>query len=90
MHQAHGPRTGALRARIAASQLGPEANLTASLGAAMLGEGESVEAWVSRADASLYRAKSLGRDRACVHGDERGQTGSGSLPTASGVGPDLG
>lgn len=65
--------TRTLRARIASSQLGPESNLTASLGAAMLAEGESVDAWLLRADAALYRAKALGRDRACVDGAAEGE-----------------
>ncbi len=58
--------TETLRTRIAQSLQGPDGNLTASLGAAALRAGESAESWLSRADAALYRAKGLGRNRACV------------------------
>jgi diguanylate cyclase (GGDEF)-like protein len=37
--------------------------ITASAGCAMLEHGEDVAAWMSRADAALYRAKHGGRDR---------------------------
>ena len=59
-----------LRARIAAHMRSPDGKLTASLGAATLRPGESAETWFARADAALYRAKGLGRDRACVDGGE--------------------
>lgn len=55
-----------LRERIAAQMRGPDGKLTASLGAATLLPGETADAWLARADAALYRAKGLGRDRACV------------------------
>ena len=41
----------------------PLGRVTISAGVAQLGPGEMLEAWVGRADAALYRAKSEGRDR---------------------------
>jgi diguanylate cyclase len=38
-------------------------DVTVSLGVACLEHGESCEQWVSRADAAMYRAKQLGRNR---------------------------
>ncbi len=38
-------------------------SVTASLGLALLGEGESIDAWLQRADQALYRAKHAGRNR---------------------------
>ena len=38
-------------------------SVTASLGLALLGEGESTDAWLQRADKALYRAKHAGRNR---------------------------
>ncbi len=73
--------TETLRASIAANVHGPEGHLTASLGAAELRPGESAQSWLSRADTALYRAKSLGRNRACV--DPGGRGGAGMA--ASGV-----
>lgn len=58
--------TEALRANVAANSIGPEGKLTVSLGAASLRGGESTQSWLSRADTALYRAKSLGRNCACV------------------------
>lgn len=58
--------TETLRASIASGLQGPEGTLTASLGAAALAADESAQSWLSRADTELYRAKSLGRNRACV------------------------
>lgn len=37
--------------------------ITASFGAALLEDDESVESWVERADAAMYKAKETGRDR---------------------------
>lgn len=43
--------------------------VTVSIGLAMLREGETVGAFVARADAALYRAKEAGRDRVMVADD---------------------
>ncbi|MFO0597865.1 MAG: GGDEF domain-containing protein [Myxococcaceae bacterium] len=40
--------------------------VTISAGAALVGEGEPVASWLSRADQALYRAKHTGRNRVCV------------------------
>lgn len=73
-----------LRERVAAQLRGPDGKLTASLGAATLLPGETAEAWLARADAALYRAKGLGRDRACV------DRGSGEIQVvASAVEPGM-
>jgi diguanylate cyclase (GGDEF)-like protein len=45
---------------------GREVKVTLSLGLAELHRGESVESWLGRADAALYRAKREGRDRYCI------------------------
>jgi diguanylate cyclase (GGDEF)-like protein len=37
--------------------------VTVSLGIANIMQGESCEQWVARADAAMYRAKQLGRNR---------------------------
>lgn len=42
--------------------------VTVSMGAAVLRQGETREAWFARADAALYRAKQGGRDRLVVDG----------------------
>jgi diguanylate cyclase (GGDEF)-like protein len=41
---------------------GIDAGYTVSIGAATLGDGESIEAMLSRADAALYAAKARGRN----------------------------
>lgn len=47
---------------------------TCSVGAAELEDGDDAESLVARADAALYKAKALGRDRAVVaHPDSSGQ-----------------
>lgn len=60
----------AQRLRLALSQLAipdnPDIKMTASFGvAAVIGYGSNREAWVSAADAALYKAKRTGRDRVC-------------------------
>ncbi|MDQ3205187.1 MAG: hypothetical protein M3Q40_01430 [Pseudomonadota bacterium] len=42
-----------------------------AVGAAVLAPGETVEAWLSRADRGLYRSKGADRNRACVEGTDR-------------------
>jgi diguanylate cyclase (GGDEF)-like protein len=42
---------------------GSQLNVTLSIGIAMAGEREGIEALISRADAAMYRAKRSGRDR---------------------------
>jgi diguanylate cyclase (GGDEF)-like protein len=41
-------------------------SITGSLGVATLRAGESIEAWIERADAACYQAKRAGRDRVCA------------------------
>jgi diguanylate cyclase (GGDEF)-like protein len=77
--------TETLRATIETRLRGPEGNLTASLGAACLRPGESAQAWLARADSALYRAKSLGRNRACV--DCSAQSDEAAAPIAADAGP---
>ena len=55
----------ALRASIAAHLATPDGPVTASLGTAALRSGDTVETWLARADAAVYCAKALGRDRVC-------------------------
>lgn len=44
--------------------------VTTSIGVAAIRRGESVEQWLSRADAALYEAKRCGRDRVVLAADE--------------------
>ena len=55
--------------RLASSEAPPQAAEPAStsIGGAMLRSGESAELLFARADKELYRAKELGRNRACWH-----------------------
>jgi len=41
----------------------PDLRVTASIGVAELHEGETVEAWIRRADHAMYRAKAAGKNR---------------------------
>jgi diguanylate cyclase (GGDEF)-like protein len=52
-----------MRAAIAASSPAPVGRVTASFGLALYRRGDSVQAWLDRADKALYAAKSNGRDR---------------------------
>lgn len=54
------------RQLIADAKLGPEQNLTVSIGVAALGAGEFIDTWITRADSALYEAKRLGRNRVCM------------------------
>ncbi len=51
----------------------PGGPVTVSFGVASLRPGESVDAWLARADAALYRAKESGRDRIVFADQERGK-----------------
>lgn len=53
------------RQRVAEARLGPTGDLTVSIGVATLGPGEFIDVWITRADAALYEAKRLGRNRVC-------------------------
>jgi diguanylate cyclase (GGDEF)-like protein/hemerythrin-like metal-binding protein len=52
-----------LRALLEDSPLGPDGPITASFGIAEVGEGDTAEAFLHRADQALYRAKTSGRNR---------------------------
>lgn len=54
------------RQRVADARLGPQQNLTVSIGVAALGAGEFIDTWITRADSALYEAKRLGRNRVCM------------------------
>ncbi|MEZ5501806.1 MAG: GGDEF domain-containing protein [Halioglobus sp.] len=55
-----------LRNRIAQTSFTDGVQLTVSIGVAQLQRAESVEKWLGRADAALYRAKGRGRNRVIV------------------------
>ncbi|MFP7722220.1 GGDEF domain-containing protein [Lysobacter sp. A3-1-A15] len=65
-----------LRATVEARISSPGGPVTASIGAAVLVRGETVEAWLSRADSALYRAKAAGRNRAYVQEPEAAEGGA--------------
>jgi diguanylate cyclase (GGDEF)-like protein len=52
-----------LRARIAAAAIAGAPPVTVSIGVAVLGSGQQMDAWMHAADAALYRAKQQGRNR---------------------------
>jgi len=52
-----------IRARIEAAGLLPGRRVTVSIGVAQYQAGQSVEAWIKRADTALYQAKAAGRNR---------------------------
>lgn len=55
-----------LRLAVERSQLIREAPITISIGVAQRQAGESVHAWMRRADDAMYQAKQQGRNRSCV------------------------
>ncbi len=66
------------------------ARITVSVGAAERTDGESVPAWIDRADAALYRAKADGRDCVVVAGSSPPsfrQRGTGRPPPSSTLRP---
>ncbi|MDD5028970.1 MAG: GGDEF domain-containing protein [Rhodoferax sp.] len=52
-----------IRARIETAELLPGRTVTVSIGLAQHQAGQSVDAWIKRADRALYRAKQAGRNR---------------------------
>lgn len=55
-----------LRTAVESNDLHLQCQITVSAGVAEKRHGESVEAWLKRADAALYRAKNTGRNRTCT------------------------
>jgi diguanylate cyclase (GGDEF)-like protein len=73
---AHAVRQRAERVRQAIAEIGfskgsEHFSVTASLGVAVLGPGDTGKSWLARADAALYEAKSAGRNRV-VFADDAG------------------
>jgi diguanylate cyclase (GGDEF)-like protein len=58
--------TDDLRREVARDLRAGERPVTVSIGAAVLEPAEPTQAWLARADAAMYEAKRLGRDRAVV------------------------
>ena len=84
---AHSVRQRAERVRQAISEIGfnkgkEDFGVTASIGVAVLGPGDTGKTWLARADAALYEAKSAGRNRVIFAED----TG-GAKPTLHPVAP---
>jgi diguanylate cyclase (GGDEF)-like protein len=78
---AHAVRQRADRVRQAVAEIGfskgsQHFSVTASIGVAVLGPGDTGKTWLARADAALYEAKSSGRNRV-VFADDTG----GSAPS---------
>ena len=73
---AHAVRQRADRVRQAISEIGfskgsEHFSVTASVGVAVLGPGDTGKSWLARADAALYEAKSAGRNRV-IFADDAG------------------
>jgi diguanylate cyclase (GGDEF)-like protein len=64
-------RCDALRDRVVASLDVAGEPITVSIGAAALAPGESAQSWLARADAAVYQAKRLGRNRVVVQAAPR-------------------
>jgi diguanylate cyclase (GGDEF)-like protein len=74
---AHAVRQRAERVRQAISEIGfskgnDHFGVTASVGVAVLGPGDTGKTWLARADAALYEAKSAGRNRVVFAEDSGG------------------
>jgi diguanylate cyclase (GGDEF)-like protein len=74
---AHSVRQRAERVRQAISEIGfkkgtEDFSVTASVGVAVLGPGDTGKTWLARADAALYEAKSAGRNRVIFAEDTGG------------------
>lgn len=82
---AHQVRQRADRVRQAISEIGfskgsEHFSVTASVGVAVLGPGDTGKTWLARADAALYEAKSAGRNRV-VFADDAGGTAPSLHPS---------
>jgi len=78
---AHAVRQRADRVRQAISEIGfskggEHFSVTASIGVAVLGPGDTGKTWLARADAALYEAKSAGRNRVVFAEDSGGVAAS--------------
>ncbi len=78
---AHAVRQRAERVRQAIGEIGfskgkDEFSVTASIGVAVLGPGDTGKTWLARADAALYEAKSAGRNRVIFAEDSGGASAS--------------
>lgn len=84
---AHAVRQRAERVRQAIGEIGfskasSHFNVTASIGVAVLGPGDTGKSWLARADAALYEAKSAGRNRV-VFAEDSGAVAPSLRPSQS-------
>ena len=84
---AHAVRQRAERVRQAIGEVGfskgaEHFSVTASIGVAVLGPGDTGKTWLARADAALYEAKSAGRNRV-VFADDAGGAAASLHPSAT-------
>lgn len=82
---AHAVRQRAERVRQAIEEIGfskgsEHFSVTASVGVAVLGPGDTGKTWLARADAALYEAKSAGRNRV-IFAEDSGGTASSLHPS---------